>query len=1075
MAKLVLPPNDAGPLKAVFRSKMRTPTQRAQTALELLRLAEMQAQGNRDRKAYVDAIRESRLEVQRQMAGHKTWDPVDITENFLAIADTLSDALPAAGVVSGNPEGFCFGKLADMAIESVVQVGKDILSIPLVQDQIAGYRARNGGDAVHELTEAFEPMFDTGVDIVAQAILADAGGPLSQAVAELYEEVAADVNTPLDPSAGAVAAEHPEIFLGCPFTVQNDNSVVLEDIDALRTAVSDSMLGLEQQLQTGFEDVGEELKSIKEQQTQLAQGQAGILTFLKEQAAGTAQLAEIERAREQAAATMRAVWAGAEGTVAGAVGIASLLGDRQLANEISRYGTATIQVTQGIVQVADAMVALSKGFTAIAGLGAAAATGNLIGAVAALIGLFAPEAPDPSKQILDEIGVLEQGLGRLQEQIAEGFDRIDARLNVMYRDIMGALDTLATTVNVTYEQVVAIRELVVDVQAALDNLSVGTAAYFRAGARLDLSLDIDAALGYAQRNRSDLDEAAFDNFASHFYTWATTAVFDAINQPLQGRPVDAEHIAAELLNGSLPDNVSYLNRVLHARGFPALVPDVAPGSDQAPLPNPRLWALSAHAYAQIQAEWPRYAELLDPRRSEIADVALALRTAIQGLAVNPELFPSLIEEYCEAVRNYGAALDDARGAFERQELPTVLGFPTWQDSRLGGQCDIFYGGTEQEIDFRPSLTFMRNADGLPDLPAPTGLYCFVAPIYRLAEFFSLSQPRLTTTYRVKSNQWVTRRVVNPGNHPTVVETPHCLVTVSIRLQYEGRNISPDIAYERHYVGPDVAALGDPVQSVVANWQDYKKQFQTLYTEQYVQNGVYPPGYELHDDIALEAATRVADEGLRRARIAFFRYLIFDAERGVTARAAANLDGARALLEHLVNLLLPTPRTMDDLLLAIFEGESYSRGGVLLPNRLAYQTALARLEPIELPGSDPAAPMASWAWDEAEFSSTLLQGRLAGWQEAVRSNDFSNPVPGLDENIRRLTSVPSFLNLISIAEGLRGVREQYELYVVQAGDTLSSIADKYGLPNWDELYRINRAAVGPNPDYVDVGLELVIPT
>lgn len=46
------------------------------------------------------------------------------------------------------------------------------------------------------------------------------------------------------------------------------------------------------------------------------------------------------------------------------------------------------------------------------------------------------------------------------------------------------------------------------------------------------------------------------------------------------------------------------------------------------------------------------------------------------------------------------------------------------------------------------------------------------------------------------------------------------------------------------------------------------------------------------------------------------------------------------------------------------------------------------------------------------------------------------------------------------------------YVVQAGDTLSSIAKKYGM-DWQTLYENNKDVIGSNPNVILVGQELVI--
>ncbi|GIM96576.1 M15 family metallopeptidase [Paractinoplanes toevensis] len=51
----------------------------------------------------------------------------------------------------------------------------------------------------------------------------------------------------------------------------------------------------------------------------------------------------------------------------------------------------------------------------------------------------------------------------------------------------------------------------------------------------------------------------------------------------------------------------------------------------------------------------------------------------------------------------------------------------------------------------------------------------------------------------------------------------------------------------------------------------------------------------------------------------------------------------------------------------------------------------------------------------------------------------------------------------------------EKYPVKSGDTLSTIARRLNIPGgWQALYRLNRDAIGPDPDLIPVGLVLRLP-
>ncbi|MFM8322361.1 MAG: LysM peptidoglycan-binding domain-containing protein [Chloroflexota bacterium] len=47
------------------------------------------------------------------------------------------------------------------------------------------------------------------------------------------------------------------------------------------------------------------------------------------------------------------------------------------------------------------------------------------------------------------------------------------------------------------------------------------------------------------------------------------------------------------------------------------------------------------------------------------------------------------------------------------------------------------------------------------------------------------------------------------------------------------------------------------------------------------------------------------------------------------------------------------------------------------------------------------------------------------------------------------------------------------YTVQPGDSLSSIASRYGA-SWDVIYQANRTAIGLNPNVIRAGQKLYIP-
>ncbi|MCH7810854.1 MAG: LysM peptidoglycan-binding domain-containing protein, partial [Chloroflexi bacterium] len=85
----------------------------------------------------------------------------------------------------------------------------------------------------------------------------------------------------------------------------------------------------------------------------------------------------------------------------------------------------------------------------------------------------------------------------------------------------------------------------------------------------------------------------------------------------------------------------------------------------------------------------------------------------------------------------------------------------------------------------------------------------------------------------------------------------------------------------------------------------------------------------------------------------------------------------------------------------------------------------------------------------------------------------------EELTRELAAVGSRLDRLET--DVRGLRGQAPAppsgpakYTVEAGDTLSGIAQKLGLSGWQALYDANRATIGGDPNVIKPGQVLVVP-
>jgi nucleoid-associated protein YgaU len=148
-------------------------------------------------------------------------------------------------------------------------------------------------------------------------------------------------------------------------------------------------------------------------------------------------------------------------------------------------------------------------------------------------------------------------------------------------------------------------------------------------------------------------------------------------------------------------------------------------------------------------------------------------------------------------------------------------------------------------------------------------------------------------------------------------------------------------------------------------------------------------------------------------------------------------------------------------------------------------------PITPPATTTATPTATppLGRDPLQYSSySVREGdTLSGialdwygdpdrWHLIAQANPTVDPLrmrvgqvlrlPPRDQEASRTTQVPA----------RRPAGEREIIYIVQAGDTLSSIARMYyqDMARWRVIYDTNRRAIGSEPDRLTVGMRLIIP-
>jgi len=119
------------------------------------------------------------------------------------------------------------------------------------------------------------------------------------------------------------------------------------------------------------------------------------------------------------------------------------------------------------------------------------------------------------------------------------------------------------------------------------------------------------------------------------------------------------------------------------------------------------------------------------------------------------------------------------------------------------------------------------------------------------------------------------------------------------------------------------------------------------------------------------------------------------------------------------------------------------------------------------------------WSYEHMSEEMWEAVAAAEMDANEGEGDEMSSAEFEELTRELAAVGTRLGRLETdVRGLRGEAPAPPpvpaTYTVQAGDTLSGIAQKLGLTGWQALYDANRATIGANPNAIKPGQVLVPP-
>lgn len=588
--------------------------------------------------------------------------------------------------------------------------------------------------------------------------------------------------------------------------------------------------------------------------------------------------------------------------------------DPELAGQIAVVGDSAIQIADSLNGWLTAVSGMDT-LTDVGALSTVIMTGNVLGAVMNVVSLFGDSEPTPDQMILQEIGRLRQEVSELRTEMHERFDRIDAELNAIYTTMQERFDLIDIELGKINGKLDAIQESLLALDLRLSRLERNTFELIDAVGRRPLLEAINGGLRYQERTGLPMPyEPQFVDFENALHTWGVLHAYDALAIGPSQRDYSPGALLRELNTYPMDANLNYLDGWLRANGLPPIANKV--------IASPRDWMLAARAYTQLGSEWPQHMRRINPDRQRQLDAAGAdIETALRNLTASPAGAGSQGSGaagneviFTGVISYYQGALDRLDAGIQPLEANYVLEVQTQQLGRA--EPFNLYGGIDQPLAFQsPGLRSMTYGDGAALLPAPANLPARIEGFNRFnaAEYFAIS-PTVQMTATMSSVLLGGRPA--PGCKP---DPDVCPLIGNLRVQV--RALAGPVLLAQWeldagqvtlpVVGGDVE---EPAAYTARRWGNLQPRF-----EQEAQPVALTP-----EQAAARAALYGELGGALEARLGsyqqtLYRRILGELNAGSLQGAAAEVAGARSLLDNVATLGLAHAVSSDDLLHAMLYG------------------------------------------------------------------------------------------------------------------------------------------------------------
>ncbi|MCK2241416.1 MULTISPECIES: hypothetical protein [unclassified Crossiella] len=301
-------------------------------------------------------------------------------------------------------------------------------------------------------------------------------------------------------------------------------------------------------------------------------------------------------------------------------GLAFVVGmiNPDFAKRITKFAEGAVKVAYAVNKAITAFTLINSAFS----LATAAFTGNVIGAISSLIGVFGVSGPTVEQQILDQIKEMRKQLEAVQQNMNDRFDKVDAKLDNIYNRMLAEFAKLemgVAWVRENTEQILAkVSSLSTELQVTGTTLLKAVAGLYK----LDRWGVIDYHLDHERKHHGQrLPEADFKKGESDFWVTAVQApTNDLFVVPQVNYRTDSPTVLSNLNLHGDGGAAAFLGYYANAKLDPGFTHTGHGG-------NAEVWSIGANAYGLLVKQNPEWARNMatDVRGKKVLDEGRAIR------------------------------------------------------------------------------------------------------------------------------------------------------------------------------------------------------------------------------------------------------------------------------------------------------------------------------------------------------------------------------------------------------------------------------------------------------------------